>query len=241
MATLFLSDLHLPQQPSPLREGFLRFLQGPARMAEAVYLLGDLFEYWIGDDVGLQAYASEIAALRALTAHGVPVFFQHGNRDFLVGRTFAETTGVRLLDDPTAIDLYGVPTLLSHGDGWCVDDRAYQRWRRFSRNRVAQWLFLKLPRARRERIAGGVRGRSHEDKRWKAEDIMDVNAAAVRAAFDASGATRIVHGHTHRPDDHQLHDGAHRRVHRLVLADWRPDRMEYLAIDADGPRRVQLD
>lgn len=241
MATLFLSDLHLPNEPSPLREGFLRFLQGPARTAEAVYLLGDLFEYWIGDDVGLGAYAPEIAALRALTDAGVPVYFVHGNRDFLVGSTFAQASGVRLLKDPTLVDLHGIPTLIGHGDLWCTDDHGYQRWRRFSRNRVAQWLFLRLPLARREKIAGGVRGRSHQVKRWKAEDIMDVNASAIRSAFDASGAARMIHGHTHRPADHQLHTGDHRRVQRLVLADWHPDRMEYLAVDADGPRRVRLD
>lgn len=241
MATLFLSDLHLPNQPSPLREGFLRLLQGPARDAEGVYILGDLFEYWIGDDVGLVDYAAEIAALRALTDSGVPVFFMHGNRDFLVGQDFSHASGVQLLDDPTLVDLYGTQTLLSHGDLWCIDDRGYQRWRRFSRNRLAQWLFLRLPRSRREKIAGGVRGRSHEDKRWKAEDIMDVNAGAIVKAFDQSGASRLLHGHTHRPEDHQLHVADRRRVQRLVLADWRPELMEYLAVDADGPRRIRLD
>lgn len=241
MATLFISDLHLPDQPSPLREGFLRFLRGPASTAEALYILGDLFEYWIGDDVGVQAYAQEIEALRALTDSGVAVFFMHGNRDFLVGEAFSAATGVTLLADPTLIEVSGTPTLLSHGDLWCVDDRGYQRWRRFSRNRLAQRLFLKLSVMRRQRIAGGVRGKSHDDKRYKAENIMDVNAGAIRAAFDRSGAARIIHGHTHRPADHQLHAGDHRRVQRLVLADWHADHMEYLCADRGEWYRKRLE
>lgn len=241
MATLFISDLHLPDQPSPLREGFLRFLQGPARQAQALYILGDLFEYWIGDDVGLVAYATEIAALRSLTDGGVPCFFMHGNRDFLVGEGFSHASGVQLLPDPTLIELDGVPTLLGHGDLWCTDDRGYQRWRRFSRNRLAQRLFLKLPVSRRQAIAGDVRGRSHSDKRYKAQDIMDVNATAIRAAFDHSGAHRLIHGHTHRPADHQLHTGDHRRVQRLVLADWHDDRMEYLSAENGELIRRRLD
>ena len=239
MATLFLSDLHLPDEPSPLREGFLHFLRGPACTASAVYILGDLFEYWIGDDVGLSAYAAEVSALRALTAQGVPVYFQHGNRDFLVGARFAQATGVTLLADPQRIELDGVPTLLGHGDLWCTDDHGYQRWRRFSRNRLAQWLFMRLPKSRREAIAGGVRGQSHTDKRMKAESIMDVNAQAIAQAFRTQKVQRILHGHTHRPDAHRLTvDG--REVERWVLADWHPDRMEYLEATDGTLRRCRL-
>ena len=240
MATLFVSDLHLPDEPSPLREGFLRFLAGPACTAKAVYLLGDLFEYWIGDDVGLQRYASEIDALRTLTGRGVAVYFMHGNRDFLVGEKFSTATGVRLLPDPQMIKLDGVQTLLSHGDLWCTDDKGYQRWRRFSRNRLAQWLFLRLPVSRRAAIAGGIRGKSHEHKRYKPEDIMDVKPQAIVAAFNRYGAARNIHGHTHRPADHLLYAQDHRRVQRLVLADWHPGRMEYLAAEHGELRRIQL-
>lgn len=237
---LLLSDLHLPNEPSPLREGFLQFLAGPAREAKAVYLLGDLFEYWVGDDVGLVDYAPEAAALRTLTASGVRVFFMAGNRDFLVGRAFAAATGVAILDDPQVIELGGKRTLLSHGDLFCTDDRGYQRWRAFSRSRPAQWLFLRLPRARRHAIAGGLRQQSGADKRNKPAAIMDVNADAVRAAMQAHGVTRLVHGHTHRPADHLLQLAGGRRATRIVLADWHPDRMEYLAVDGRRCVRKRL-
>ncbi len=237
MQTLFISDLHLPDEPSPLREGFLRFLDGPARSAKAVYILGDLFEYWIGDDVGMQAYAAEIASLKALTASGVAVYFMHGNRDFLVGKRFATATGVQLLHDPLTVDLHGHRTLLSHGDLWCTDDVGYQRWRRFSRNCIAQWIFSMLPLARRQAIAGGVRGKSASAKRNKAESIMDVNADAVVQAFQHYRIDRIIHGHTHRPATHALSLAAG-NAERIVLADWREGQMEYLAVDETGAYRV---
>lgn len=237
MQTLFISDLHLPDEPSPLREGFCRFLAGPARAAKAVYILGDLFEYWIGDDVGARSYAEEIAALKTLTASGVPVYYQHGNRDFLVGGGFARATGVQILRDPAVIDLHGRRTLISHGDLWCTDDIGYQRWRRFSRNRFAQWIFSLLPVARREKIAGGVRGKSASAKRNKAESIMDVNAAAVAQAFRKSGVGQLIHGHTHRPATHALDiDG--RRAERIVLPDWHEGSMDYVAVDATGITRL---
>lgn len=239
MTALLLSDLHLPAEPSPLREGFLRFLAAPARAAQQVYILGDLFEYWIGDDVGLQVYADEIAALRALAKTGVRIGFMHGNRDFLVGTGFAAATGVELLGDPTVVALDGEPVLLSHGDLWCTDDQAYQRWRRFSRNRFAQALFGKLPVSLRTRIAGGVRRRSADDKDRKTIDIMDVNPAAIDSAFRASGCRRIIHGHTHRPTTQRLRvDGA--EAERIVLADWTPQRMEWLEVNG-GFRRRRFD
>ncbi len=239
MTTLLLSDLHLPDQPSPLREGFLRFLAGPAQSAQRIYLLGDIFEYWIGDDVGLQDYAAEVRALKTLSTRGVALYFMAGNRDFLVGRRFAEAAGVRLLDDPSLIELDGVPTLLAHGDAYCTDDKAYLRWRRFSRNRLAQWSFARLPVARRRRIAGDLRGKSRRDKRYKPEDIMDVSAAAITAALRDSGTQRLIHGHTHRPADHSLSiDG--RAAERIVLADWHPDRMEYLQAEGGQLRRCLM-
>lgn len=239
---LLLSDLHLPNEPSPLREGFLHFLRGPARAAQAVYILGDLFEYWVGDDVGCVDYATEVAALRELTAAGVPVYFIAGNRDFLVGKTFARATGVQILGDPVLVELGGVPTLLSHGDLLCSDDKRYQRWRRFSHNRIAQWLFLRLPKARRHAIAGGLRHQSGAEKRNKPSAIMDVNEKTVQATMRRYGVTRLIHGHTHRPADHLLRVGLD-RVARLVLADWHVDCMEYLSVDASEGcvrRRLEL-
>jgi len=239
LTTLLLSDLHLPPGASPLREVFLKFLAGPALNARRVYILGDLFEYWIGDDSGLRDYQREAEALAALVRYGVPVFLQHGNRDFLVGRRFSAATGVRLLADPVVVDLEGRKTLLSHGDLFCTGDRGYQRWRRFARNSLAQWLFLRLPAERRRRIVGGIRDRSDQGKSYKPEDIMDVSPPAIEAALRRHGVTQMIHGHTHRPADHDLMlDG--QPCSRVVLADWRPQRMEYLRADASGLRRVTL-
>ena len=232
--TLFLSDLHLPPEPSPLRERFLQFLDGPAREAAAVYILGDLFESWIGDDVGLGLYAAEVAALTALCALGVPVYFQHGNRDFMVGKAFFARTSVIALPDPHTIRLHGQPALISHGDVFCTDDVGYQRWRRFSRIALFQWLFLRLPRARRERIAGGLRSGSDRAKAHKAENIMDVNADAVRHAMTRHRVTHLIHGHTHRPGVYAV-PGLAAASQRIVLPDWRPERCDILW--ADGPDR----
>lgn len=237
--TLFVSDLHLSDAVAPLRDAFAKFLAGPARQASAVYILGDLFEVWVGDDAGLREYGVERACLRALTAAGVPVHFQHGNRDFLVGAQFAAATGVQILPDPVKVDLHGVPTLISHGDLWCTGDEGYQRWRRFSRRPAIQAAYRALPLSWRERIAGRIRGHSDAGKQYKPADIMDVNDAAVRQAFQQHGVTRIIHGHTHRPADHDYEiDG--RACRRHVMADWRPGRIEALRVDASGILRVAL-
>lgn len=233
---LLLSDLHLPPQPSPLRDAFARFLQGPAREADRIYILGDLFEYWVGDDIGLQVYAPEVAQLATLGALGVPVFLMHGNRDFMVGRDFSDITGAKILNDPCVIeDLPDGPALLSHGDIFCTDDEAYQRWRAFSRRPAAKWLYLRLPLFLRERIAGKLRGQSAQ-KALRSAAIMDVNAGAIAQTFERHAIRRIIHGHTHRPAEHV--DAAGRE--RVVLADWTPQRMEYLELSAEGARRMLL-
>lgn len=236
MSDLLLSDLHLPTNASPLREAFLRFCQGPARTAQQVFILGDLFESWIGDAVGLKDYAPEISALRALSRAGVKIKLIHGNRDFLLGRDFSRVTGVKLLPDLVSVELGGQPTLLAHGDTFCTDDLGYQRWRKFSRHPLAQWLFLRLPVSCRLRIAGGLRGGSNKAKSNKAQAIMDVNAAAITAAFASQGTSQLIHGHTHRPAEH-LHPVDGRDCTRIVLADWRPERIEWLRCDAEGCRR----
>jgi UDP-2,3-diacylglucosamine hydrolase len=238
-ATLFISDLHLPVAASPLRDAFARFLAGPARQARALYILGDLFEVWIGDDAGLSEYSVERACLRALTGAGVPVYFQHGNRDFLVGRDFAAATGVRILADPLKLDLHGVPTLISHGDLYCTDDVRYQRWRAFSRRPAVQAVYRTLPLSWRDRIAGGVRADSAAHKRATAIDIMDVNDGAIRGAFREHGVTRMIHGHTHRPATHEYDLGG-RPCRRFVLADWHPGRCEALHVDDAGVQRIPI-
>ncbi|WP_293368799.1 UDP-2,3-diacylglucosamine diphosphatase [Nevskia sp.] len=224
-----LSDLHLPNTPSLLRDRFLAFLAGPAREAEAVYILGDLFEVWIGDAEGLSDHAAEADALRALRDSGVKLYFQHGNRDFLLGRRYAERAGLELLADPAVVALDGSPTLLSHGDRWCSDDLAYQRWRRFSRKPLTQLIFRSLPKRLRARLAGAARGQSDRDKARKPAAIMDVNSDAIRDAFTSSGVRRIIHGHTHRPARHRLDIGGV-ACERIVLADWRASRCEVLAL-----------
>jgi len=236
MTTLLLSDLHLPAQPSRLREAFVEFLEGPARKAQQVFILGDLFEYWIGDDIGLQIYAKEISRIAALTASGVDVYFMAGNRDFLVGKNFAEISGAQILRDPCVMKMGGVTTLLSHGDVFCTDDVGYQKWRRISRNSFIQSLFLLFPRGWRERIAGDLRSQSANNKAAKTLEIMDVNDAAIDAAFKQHDVQRIIHGHTHRPADHRDASG----LERIVLADWTPKRMEYLEISESGLQRIAL-
>ena len=236
---LLVSDLHLPVGPSPLREAFGAFLAGPARAAERLYILGDLFEVWIGDDAGARDYAPERDALKRLAASGVAVSFMHGNRDFLVGSAFCRDTGMTLLPDPVRVDLYGVPTLLAHGDVFCTDDVRYQRWRRFARNPLTRALYGALPLSARQRIAGGVRKGTTADMRNKAEAIMDAQDAAVREAFRRYDVRRIIHGHTHRPADHRYElDG--RECVRYVLADWRPGRCEALRVDPTGVTRLAL-
>ena len=221
---LLLSDLHLPNTPSPLRETFLRFLAGPAREAGAVYILGDLFEYWIGDDVGMREYVQECAALRDLADSGVTVHLMHGNRDFMVGHRFAQAAGLQLLADPVVETLNGARTLLSHGDVFCTSDLAYQRWRRFSRMRPAQIVFGLLPERQRRKVAFAARGSAA----GKPVEILDVSPEAVRAAFIRYGVDRIIHGHTHRPGvDHFDIEG--RTVERIVLPDWRPGVTDFLA------------
>lgn len=245
MTEHLLSDLHLPTGASGFRSRFIHYLGNEARRADAVYLLGDLFEVWLGDDIGLDDYAEEVTALRALTDAGVPIYVQRGNRDFLLGDAFCSATGAQRLTDPALVTLGGRRVLLSHGDIWCLDDVGYQRWRRFSHHPWVQAGFRALPRRWRERIAADVRRRSGQHKQVKSAEIMDVRDDAVRLAAREHGADWIIHGHTHRPAEHRL-DGltqssANQPVLRIVLADWRPERMEYLAVDSTGFQRLRLE
>ncbi|WP_295883390.1 UDP-2,3-diacylglucosamine diphosphatase [uncultured Thiohalocapsa sp.] len=231
---LFISDLHLsPEQPQ-LTALFLDWLRTRAAGAAAVYILGDLFDAWIGDDD--DTYADIETGLAALTAAGTPCFVMHGNRDFLLGRRFARRTGCTLLRDPARISLDGEPVLLMHGDLLCTDDVAYQRFRRRVRNPLVQWLFLRQPLHKRRGIAAGYRRRSAAAMAAKSDAIMDVNAEAVRRRMQRHGVRRLIHGHTHRPADHRLDlDGA--PVLRHVLADWSPQGGEALVAAGGGIAR----
>ena len=233
MTTLFISDLHLEAARPEVGEQFLAFLEGEARGAEALYILGDLFEYWIGDDDPDPYFAQMKSALRRVTDAGVPVFFMHGNRDFLVGEGFAADTGVRLLEDPTPVDLYGRTVLLSHGDALCTDDLAYQAVRRMTRD--PQWQAAVLARSIEERRAMAREARTESAAYGSGIDpgISDVNQGAVEDLLRTHGLTTLLHGHTHRPAVHAfLLDGA--PATRIVLGDWFTQG-SVVRWNADGP------
>ena len=240
MTTFFLSDLHLADAQPGITRRFLDFLRGPARAAQAIYILGDLFEYWAGDDDLDDPLNREIAgALREVIDHGVKVAFMAGNRDFLVGKDFAQRSGVTLLDEAVVVDVEGEPTLLMHGDTLCTDDAAYMQFRSMVRQPEYIAQFLSQPLAARKAQIAAIRARSEADKQVKAAAIMDVNPDAVQAAFRTHGVRTMIHGHTHRPADH-----AHRvdgtTCTRIVLADWHASRGEYLRCEPGSRTRVAL-
>jgi UDP-2,3-diacylglucosamine hydrolase len=236
---LFLSDLHLAPDRPKATAAFHAFCAGPARSAGAVYILGDLFDSWIGDDELRDRFPAEIAAsIRSVTQLGVPVHIAHGNRDFLLGERFAAATGATLLPERHLVDVDGTPTLLSHGDELCVGDIAYQQYRARIRSPEAQRRLLSLPLFVRRLIARWLRRKSRNATSLKAESIMDVDDAAVAATFRDTGVARMIHGHTHRPATHSVDvDGRSRE--RIVLADWH-DEGQYLRIDDSGTARVQI-
>jgi len=237
--TLFISDLHLDDSRPAVVEGFERFLSTTAPSADALYILGDLFEYWVGDDgleLPLPARAAEALFNAAVR---VPVFFMHGNRDFLVAERFSRATGVKLLQDPTLADLYGKRVLLMHGDTLCTDDVAYQKFRAQVRDPAWQAATLAQPLPARVAMARQLRETSDAAKQGKEMGIMDVAPAAVEEAFRAHGCDTMIHGHTHRPGRHEhLVDG--RICVRYVLPDWY-GRGGYLEASAEGIRAVGLD
>lgn len=236
---LFISDLHLcPTRPATTA-AFRRFVRGPARSAQTLWILGDLFEYWAGDDDIETPFNAEIAAeLSGLTATGVEVQLIPGNRDFLLGEGFSANTGVVVRAEPRCIDVAGASTLLLHGDSLCTDDVAYQQFRTMVRNPAWQAQFLTQPLAVRKQIAEDLRERSEMSKREKALEIMDVNSQAVADCFTHYEVDRIIHGHTHRPAQHE-HLVAGRSCERWVLPDWHEDAV-WLQADANGigPRRL---
>ncbi|MDT8320377.1 MAG: UDP-2,3-diacylglucosamine diphosphatase [Xanthomonadales bacterium] len=239
MNTLFISDIHLEDSEPRATETLLAFLAGPVRSADALYILGDLFEFWIGDDA-LSVAARQVAkATSELTASGVPCYFMHGNRDFLLGEAYAARAGLRLLPDYRVLDLYGWPTLLLHGDTLCTDDLQYQAFRTQCRDPVWQANVLGLSVEQRLEMARGARDASARHTRAAATGIMDVNEQAVREAFERYGVTRMIHGHTHRPAVHRyrLTDG--REAERIVLADWY-ESGSYLRVSAAGAESVPL-
>lgn len=239
MATLFISDLHLCPSRPRINRLFLDFLAGPARQAEALHILGDLFEYWAGDDDLDDPFNAGIcAALRGPSEAGVPVFFMAGNRDFLTGEAFARSAGLTLLPDPTLVEVAGTTTLLMHGDTLCTDDAAYQVFREEVRSMDWRQAFLALPLDRRKAQIESLRRESEVQKRIKPAEIMDVNPAAVLQALTLHQCNRLIHGHTHRPAHHSLVIDGH-PCERWVLPDWY-ETGGYLACDESGCRLMTL-
>ena len=236
--TLFISDVHLCESRPYINALFLRFLTDTATAAKSLYILGDLFEYWIGDDqLDHDPLARKVAdALRRVAESGVNIFFMHGNRDFLIGERFAHETGLNLLNDPTLIDLNGQHCLLLHGDTLCTDDVAYQVFRRQSRDPAWQADILTKPYDERMEFAKRIREQSTSEKSLKTDDIMDVSATTVEQAFRDWEYPLMIHGHTHRPATHH-HDVDDRRCIRHVLADWR-DQVEFLSLPPPEPTSI---
>ncbi|HDS9360597.1 TPA: UDP-2,3-diacylglucosamine diphosphatase [Enterobacter chengduensis] len=219
MATLFIADLHLQTEEPAITAGFLRFLRGEAKSADALYILGDLFEAWIGDDDPNPLHRDMAAAIKALVDSGVPCYFIHGNRDFLIGRRFARESGMTLLPEEQVLDLYGRQVLIMHGDTLCTDDAGYQAFRAKVHTPWIQRLFLALPLFIRSRIAAKMRAGSKAANSSKSVTIMDVNPQAVVDVMEKHRVQWLIHGHTHRPDVHELIANGE-PAHRVVLGAW---------------------
>lgn len=239
MAVYFISDLHLCTARPDINRLFFEFLRGPARQAESLYILGDLFEYWAGDDDLADPFNASVVEALAECARAGPVLrVMHGNRDFLLGGAFEKACNAHLIDDPHRMDLFGTPTLLMHGDTMCTDDIDYQKFRVQVRAPAWQKTFLALPLEQRKRQIEAVRQTSESEKTRKAPEIMDVNPGAVEAALREHAYPRLIHGHTHRPARH-VHRVDGRTCERWVLADWYRTG-SYLRCDERGCASVQL-
>ena len=219
MATLFIADLHLQTEEPAITAGFLRFLQGEARQADALYILGDLFEAWIGDDDPNPLHQQIASAIKAVVDAGVPCYFIHGNRDFLVGQRFARQSGMLLLAEEERLDLYGREVLIMHGDTLCTDDPGYLAFRAKVHTPWIQRLFLALPLFIRHRIAARMRADSKAANSSKSMEIMDVNPQAVVDAMERHHVQWLIHGHTHRPAVHELQANG-QPAWRVVLGAW---------------------
>ncbi|WP_407311247.1 UDP-2,3-diacylglucosamine diphosphatase [Pseudomonas sp. nanlin1] len=216
---LLISDLHLQEERPDITRAFLALTTGRARSAESLYILGDFFEAWIGDDAMSPYQLSICEALRALSDSGTKIFLMHGNRDFLLGKAFCKAAGCTLLKDPTRVEFNGEAVLLMHGDSLCTRDEAYMRLRRYLRNPLTLFVLRHLPLATRHRLARKLRSESRAQTRMKANDIVDVTPTEVPRVMLQHGVTTLIHGHTHRPAIHKLQLGD-LAARRIVLGDW---------------------
>ena len=219
MTTLFISDLHLSESRPDITACFLKLLDKEASQAQALYILGDLFDTWFGDDDDNALNRRVKRAFHRLTKQGVACYFVHGNRDFLVGKRFSLETGVQLLPENTEINLYGQPCLIGHGDALCTLDVSYQKYRQFINRRWVQWIFLHLPLKMRHKIVGNIKSSSRDDKQRKTVDVMDVTPEEVVKLMGRRQCQLMIHGHTHRAAIHQLQVNG-QQAKRIVLGDW---------------------
>lgn len=217
--TCFISDLHLQESQPDITRQFLDFLTTCTANANALYILGDLFEVWIGDDENTPFQRSIIQALHSATQHGLPIYFLHGNRDFLIGKTFLRATGCQLLNDEEKINLYGTPVLLMHGDTLCTRDRVYLKARKKSRSRILQTVFLLLPLKTRKKLAANMRAKSALHTQSTPMEIMDVTQEEVLLVMQKYAVQFLIHGHTHRPATHEFTIN-HMQAQRIVLGAW---------------------
>lgn len=217
--TLFISDLHLDSGHPEIQQQLLDFLGHDAKGSDALYILGDLFEVWLGDDDDNPDHQNIIDSLQRLHSQGTPIYIQHGNRDFLLGERFSQRCGCTILPDPCVIDLYGQQVLIMHGDLLCSDDVDYQAFRLQVRDPAWQAQFLHLPLTQRKQIAEGLRQKSQQETRTKTTDIMDVTQSTVDQYMQQHNVHTLIHGHTHRPDIHKWKQNDIARE-RIVLGDW---------------------
>ena len=238
MTITFISDLHISESQPEIAKQFISFLENSAKDTDALYILGDLFEYWIGDDDPNPYYKIIISALNNYTASGIPTYFMHGNRDFLIGDIFAKKTGIKILKDPNIIRLNDEKIMLSHGDIFCTDDGEYQITRKLTRDPEWQKMMLKKSIAEREKFAHISRMKSITHTKFLDENITDVNQDEINRAFRSNNLTKIIHGHTHKPAIHDtlINDISHQR---LVLGDWY-EQGSILDWDESGPKLITL-
>lgn len=236
--TWFISDLHLDESRPHLFKLFHDFIDSIHGQAETLYILGDLFEFWIGDDIidapAGKPYLPIIERLKALSDSGTKIFFVQGNRDFLIQKAFMQRIGGELLPDHKVIDLYGLPTLIMHGDTLCTDDKAYQRLRRILRMKIVQKIYSMLSPESRAKKAGGVREVTSKKTQQKSYEILDVNQQSVEEVMQQEGVFQLIHGHTHRPDTHQFELGG-QEARRIVLGAWH-DKASFLECSPEGMR-----
>lgn len=233
MSLYFISDLHLQTDKPCITQGFLSYIAALPDDAEALYILGDFFEYWVGDDDRNDLIDQVQTTLSALKKRGVTLYFQHGNRDFLLGKQYADRCGMTLLDEEHVIDYDGTRYLLMHGDSLCTSDTEYMAFRQQSRNPEWQAMMLSLSLEERHALAKNVRDTSQTETRMKADDITDVTQAAVEERMRANDVQQLIHGHTHRPKQHEF-NLSESSATRHVLGDWSDTNGWDIRLSANG-------